>query len=804
MRPLSALLLFTVTIFWVVVTFLKFPSLVLGLFLSPILTRFYWVVEFWYPTAIGKWLHLLAIRLSKHTGSASSENGDINKGFHSRSTETRAEIIPGRVFVHPLPQFLDNLGYLVVCVPRNSLTAASKTIEASSLATIHIDPQANDEEARIVAFVVDCGDADAVAKHVKLIRSTFYNNQVIHVQSVLSTHKHHDHTAGNHAILKHPDFVKTIPVKLIFGGAVDKVPACNYPLKNGDKLPLPRAGENDMNDLIEVEAVATPAHTRGSMAYILRPLPGLAHDAAACLFTGDTVFSAGGGVPFEADIDPGQDEKVQKMTANSYIKASSSTNAMERCFAEVLYRCIPVGTDTSATASTDRLLVFPGHEYTNELLTRQLISMQENCRWKNFAPSSFFQTVSQFYVALHRRSLPISSGKLMTVPSTVSRELYINPHLRSLKQRGVLVLTAIRQWNRSFAKEKVSEMHGPAFAGALDGRVTTSEETTRSSESQWNLNAADVNRPVFATVYAADLDKIIQDLRAGTIDTETAVIRLGELKTALDKPVIGRRPIPGTLPSTRAVYRGLLGLALLGSSPTAMTHSDSLAMKLPAPIVTSSDSIRVSKKRLLAVLYWLGLLNGDDGNMLVSIIQQLWKETKEYSTKLDEAPTKSSTADDDDLQLGEDMQNYSTDVESLPEADDEVELGALKWIIYGIPAQQPKSWLSSLYCMPCGKSATGDDLPSKDHPAGKSGMNRHGGELVRHDVFTCPLCVSATGHCPKSVELVADELVEEKVNGYSHQISSSSPLHYMAAEDSPEDESSAFIEISPQSLSFIG
>lgn len=827
MRPVTALLLLAVAVFWVTVTVLKFPTLVLGLLLSPLLTRFYWVIEFWYPTGIGKWLHLTVIRLA-HRSSRGSNDGtsgsfDVNRGFHSRSTETRVEIVPGRVFVHPLPQLLDNLGYLVVCLPppspvsTDATTAAAATNqETTSLGeSLYVDPHANEDRAtRIVAFCVDCGDSDAVAKHVQLIRQTFYNDKPIHVQSVLSTHKHHDHTAGNYSILKHADFQNPTKVKLIFGGAVDKVPGCNYPLANGDKLPLPKAGKNNMNDVIEVEAVATPAHTRGSLTYVLRPLPGIPHDAAACLFTGDTVFSAGGGVPFEADIDPGQEANAPKMTANSYIKASAAANAIERCFAEVLYRSVPIGLDSSfITTTSDRLLVFPGHEYTNELLTRQLSQppQSESCKWKNLAPASYFQTVSQLYVTLHRRTLPHSSGKLMTVPSPISRELYINPHLRSLKQRGTVVLAAIKLWNRNFSKARVSDSFegGPAFvlaaATATDGSsmVTTTSQTTRAKESQWNLNTTDLNRQVFATVYAADLDSIIEDLGAGKIDPATAAARLKELKMALEHPVTGRRPIPGTLPSSRTVYRGLLGLALLGSAPTALTHSDSIAMKLPAPIVASSDRIRVNKRRLIAVLHWLGLLDDDDGKSLVAIISQLWKETKEYSAMLDAASflrNKESELsfmqkkrNESDLELQqEEIKNNSTDSESVPEADDEVELGALKWIIYGIPTQQPKSWFST-YCMPCCKPAVAEDLPSKEHPAGKSGMNRHGGELVRHDVLTCPLCRDATG-CPELSQQV------EEVNGYTHQISSMR----IATDCEPADEDSgAFVEVSPQSFSSI-
>jgi hypothetical protein len=98
------------------------------------------------------------------------------------------------------------------------------------------------------------------------------------------------------------------------------------------------------------------------------------------------------------------------MTSKSFIRASAANHAIERCFAEILGRSVHANNIAIGQAVNDRLLVFPGHEYTAELLARQLaISSSESCRWKNFAPAVFFETVSQLYVAIHRRSLPHSS-----------------------------------------------------------------------------------------------------------------------------------------------------------------------------------------------------------------------------------------------------------------------------------------------------------------------------------------------------------------------------------------------------------
>jgi hydroxyacylglutathione hydrolase len=821
MKPITAFFLLFFAIFWIVLVLVKFPTLLLGLLLTPILNRMQWIIEFWYPTSLGRCIHLTMVRwaMRSHTHNTSKSSSsshhippEANPGCHSRTLETRIEIIPQRIYIHPIPQFLDNLGYLIVSLPTTNtislpysedtipVTASTETAKLRNTASsvrVSVEQQPSYSPREIVAMVVDCGDADAVQQNIQRISEHFYNQMPIRVQAILSTHKHHDHTAGNIPYQKmHPS------VQAIMGGAVERVPGCNVFLKNGDVLPL----HPDMNELITIEAIATPAHTRGSISYVLRqkqstsPLVGI-------VFTGDTVFSAGGGVPFEADIDAHQEEQAPRMTANAYINASASMNAVERNFAEILFRSfIP-----TARMSADQILVLPGHEYTHELLSRQFTNtsssagMSESCRWKNFTPATFFETVTQLYVALHRRTLPHTSGKLMTVPTSIRRELNINPQFRSIKQRGILLIHAIKQWNRNLAQKSISEHDnvGPAFdtPSVDDHRYRTTPTNTASStptktraaEREWNLDSNDINRSVFTTVYSSDLDSLLEDLRYGTIDTAMAAHRLQEMKSALDKPLIGRRPIPGTLPSSRMVYRGLLAFALLGSSPTAMTRSDAARMNLPSPVSSkSSDRIRVQKKRLVAVLYWLGLLNDDDGKAIVAMIDQLWKETIEYCARVNEA------ARCENMKLreeGEKVVKDSTDEESATESEDVVNLGALKWVMYGIPEQRPQSFLSRLlFCLPC--KAKDDDRPSEEHPAGKSGMDRHNGELVRHDVLQCPLCRNATG-CPAPTE------TREEVDvNPAHSVHIAFPLPVSAPEDeSSEDESSsAFVEVSPQNI----
>jgi hypothetical protein len=54
MRPVTAILVLLVGLLSLTVFVVRFPTIVLGWLFSPILSRLYWVVEFWYPTSLGK------------------------------------------------------------------------------------------------------------------------------------------------------------------------------------------------------------------------------------------------------------------------------------------------------------------------------------------------------------------------------------------------------------------------------------------------------------------------------------------------------------------------------------------------------------------------------------------------------------------------------------------------------------------------------------------------------------------------------------------------------------------------------
>lgn len=701
MRPVSALVMFILMLVSAITMLLYIPSFVLGFLVSPLARRTAWFIEFFYPFGIARWGHFLLVK-----SASKSKHSDASAG-HSRTIEQRFEIVKGRVYIHMLPQLLDNIAYLVVCVPPST----------SSLKTI-------------VAFLVDCGDATAALNQMFEIRDVHYPDYEIDLQAVLCTHKHHDHTAGNAGLLA-SDLVN---VQQVVGGAVEKVPHANTLVANGDVLRLPSVDGNDMNELVQVEVMAMPAHTRGSVVYAMRVNDD--EEGSIFLFAGDTMFSGGGGVPFEADTETPGDQRLSNKNGSSHVKPSAGSKATERCFAEIIYR------GTVNGGSTDGMIVLPGHEYTSDLIARQFRSGgAETSSWKQMPPAVFFETASEYYIASHRRALP-HNGKLLTVPSVVSRELYINPHYRSLKKRGDHIIRALRMWYRHFSKEKISgvdhslSLRSPSSV-AFVPKLNDSNKTP-STETEWNVTTDDITRPIFTTVYAADLESVIDELNANKITPQKAAKRLRAMQASLDENVIGRRPIPGTLPTNKGIYQGILALAILGSGPCAMTLGDSEAMNLPVPMDRNSDCILISKTRLITVLNGLELLTpANDGSKLVQMIELLWKDASEYCDSVEWAEVKGAVNDcDESFEIENGLER------TIP---DEIELGILKWCIYGAQANHP-SWFTK-FCM-----LTSDEIPQPRempvHPVKAMNVRRTNGELVRHDVLRCPLCRDATG-CPE-------------------------------------------------------
>ena len=243
MAPVSLAMLIVFGLFMLMTLLLQVPTLVVGFLLAPILSRSSWYVEFLYPWDIARWAHFLLIR----NAPKKDRDDDKNRGFHSRTLEQRVEVVPGRVYIHLIPQWLDNIGYLVVCLPQ----AKSEDHGSVNISVL-------DESNPIVAFMIDCGDAKATIRAIDLIKDHHYSRKSIRLQAVLSTHKHHDHTGGNRELLSHP-LGKNITH--VYGGAVERVPYANALLADGDDVVLPCFQSNDMNACVGVEVCSLDPKT---------------------------------------------------------------------------------------------------------------------------------------------------------------------------------------------------------------------------------------------------------------------------------------------------------------------------------------------------------------------------------------------------------------------------------------------------------------------------------------------------------------------------------------------------------------
>jgi len=933
MAPTAALLLLLMAVLSLAILIFSIPSFIFGVLLSSLTVRGNWLVEFLYPTGLARWGHLLILRwsakknsvklpLSRNDKKDRKKNGGVVKkrsALHSRSIEQRTEVVRDRVYVHPLPQLLDNIAYLIICLP----PPISNNTDDDGV-VLPFNPR-----IPIWGIIVDCADGPSVLEQVALIRDVHYKpfrKNPFKIHAVLSTHKHHDHTAGNRFLWEtfgnvkdtrasrkrtrnkkkrrdrdrdrdrdraqdEEDIDEWTGMMGIVGGAVEQVPYGTVKVADGDRVALPGARKdnvasedehakedaqdtkhcygygNDMTDLVEIECISVPSHTRGSIVYALRnfpasysykrakrsstksnklrshnehfdeqngdidqdeitydrfygndepPSPLTQHqqyqndEVVAHLFAGDAMFSAGGGVPFESDIEFPSDKAADGKSFYTLFKPSSGTLSIDRCFAQILLRglvdeppppspqnstlstfssstdaTITIGNTTHRDDILNRMLLFPGHEYTVELMARQLDNthMENLQQWEKHNPSAFFELVSHFFVVSHRRGLP-KCARLLTVPTSIRREMRINPQFRSLRRRGEQVLRAVAIWYR-YGRRHTSPPSSDAPQLRAESQYTamspypshsdlslrnssTLSSRTESSTTTWTNTHQEVNQQVFTTVYSRDLENIVAGLKDGRMGARKAARKLGELGKKMEQPTLLKRPIPGTLPSEKNMYLGVVALGVLGSPPAGMCRQDAERMRLPLP-VENSDHLVVSKRRLVEVLRRLDLLpdrgrddrypqsggkgggGGGSGsgsrseggprleNDFVEMINLLWAEAKmdiaDFKKKIKRRPTSNNISRDDAVDP-EDRKDHE---------DDYLELGPLKQTLYSIPYNQP-SWFSK-FCMPCSSPPTA----SHTDPRTNKKLKRSGGELVRHDTIKCPMCWNAIG-CPIHVE----------------------------------------------------
>eukprot|EP00928_Gymnodinium_smaydae_P048881 TRINITY_DN32741_c0_g1_i1.p1 TRINITY_DN32741_c0_g1~~TRINITY_DN32741_c0_g1_i1.p1 ORF type:complete len:256 (-),score=23.58 TRINITY_DN32741_c0_g1_i1:228-995(-) len=183
----------------------------------------------------------------------------------------------------------------------------------------------------------------------------------VNVTAVLTTHHHLDHAGGN------SDMVNRVPGIKVYGGRLDNVSACTDPLDHGNTL---KVGN------LEVHALHTPGHTKGSISFYCKSESG----RPGCVFTGDTMFVGGCGRLFGCTAED-----------------------MHRSLVEVL-GSLPEDT-----------LVYAGHEYTVKNLEFAVSLEAGNETLKNMLRWAQDQNLA----------------RKTTVPSTLQNEWLINPFMRS-------------------------------------------------------------------------------------------------------------------------------------------------------------------------------------------------------------------------------------------------------------------------------------------------------------------------------------------------------------------------------------
>jgi len=463
-------------------------------------------------------------------------------------------------------------------------------------------------------------------------------------------------------------------------------------------------------------------------------------------------------VPFEADMEFGSDnfvknpKSLRKRNGNDEFRPGAGTLSMERCFVEVLTRAggpwsegmesraIPQAAITHVASKSKssssqhqqpaRTLLYPGHEYTTDLLMRQFDqkNLPPDIGWNRTSPATFFEAASHYLVSAHRRALP-PDQKLLTIPTPLDKERCVNPNYRMLRRRGERMGEALRLWYEYGARGTIE-----TSKGADDVAAAAELERKRRRKSSGS---------VFATVYSTDLDSVVAALRSGKLAPSAAADELESLTGKLESRLVGRRPIPSTLPSHKNVYLGAVGLAMLGSGPSAVTVSDARIMGLAEP-AERTDRISISRSRLIAALDGLGLLDQEDASPgLADIIRLLWKEARQdedndgRTKKLPECDTDGGTTENGDIESSS---------KTSDDDDDAIELGLLKLALFGVKLDTGPA----KFCMPCGVGKNKKPRYDKGSWVERTKLRRTAGELVRHDPNTCLACRDVLATCPYS------------------------------------------------------
>ena len=237
------------------------------------------------------------------------------------------------------------------------------------------------------ALVVDPGVAEPVTAYLE--------KHGLALDAILLTHHHHDHVGGVRELKSRFN----VPV---YGPAQETLPACDFPLKQDDRVHLPALD-------LEFSVIDIPGHTAGHIAYF-----GHLHAGKPVVFCGDTLFAAGCGRLFEG----------------SPAQMVDSLGKLSRLPSETLVCC--------------------AHEYT-----------VSNLRWALEVEPGNSALRDRWVIAQQLRS-----RNKPTLPSSIGVELETNPFIRTdapevcrsaenwsgeSLNSNIAVFTQLREWKNSFA-----------------------------------------------------------------------------------------------------------------------------------------------------------------------------------------------------------------------------------------------------------------------------------------------------------------------------------------------------------------
>lgn len=225
-------------------------------------------------------------------------------------------------------------------------------------------------------------------------------SEINSIQAIVNTHHHYDHAGGNNEVLSQLKKLSSNPSIKVIGSSEICAAVTDVPT-HLQKYKL---------DNLDILCIRTPCHTQDSVCYYVRD----SYTEEQCIFTGDTLFTAGCGRFFEG--------------VGSEMDDSLNNVILENVGPEML----------------SKTKVFPGHEYTksNVKFVRALV-------YTNLNDNKSFDRLENF----------CNSNEITTGVFTLQDELDFNPFMRL---EDVVVRKAVgdlcSKWPRSKVMDKLREL----------------------------------------------------------------------------------------------------------------------------------------------------------------------------------------------------------------------------------------------------------------------------------------------------------------------------------------------------------